>query len=76
MEKTTKQGLVMKHLLKKKRITSWEAFELYGITRLAHHIHVLRKQGWSIGNKDHSKKDRYGNTCNYTEYLFGSKPKD
>jgi hypothetical protein len=74
MEKTTKQGLIEKHLMRKKRITAWEAIELYGITRLAHHIHVLRTRGWQIGNKDHAKKDRYGNTCNYTEYIFGSKP--
>lgn len=32
---------ILEHLKKRKKITSWEAIELYGITRLAAHIHEL-----------------------------------
>ena len=40
----TQTDLVEKHLKEKGNITSWEAFELYGITRLSAKIYELRKK--------------------------------
>jgi hypothetical protein len=43
----TQKQIVLKHL-KRKRITSMEAFALYNITRLAAVIRDLRKEGKTI----------------------------
>lgn len=40
----TQKQLIEKHLLEKGKITSWEAFEIYGVTRLSHIIYVLRRK--------------------------------
>lgn len=47
----TKTKLVMKHLLSKKTITSWEAIELYGNTRLSDSVYRIKKKKWVIGKK-------------------------
>lgn len=39
---TTQKEQVLAHLKKKKSITSWDAIKLYGITRLAHYIYLLK----------------------------------
>lgn len=39
---TTQKQQVLAHLKKKKSITSWDAIKLYGITRLAHYIYLLK----------------------------------
>lgn len=41
---TNKTALVLNHLQKKKTITSWEAIELFGATRLSAIIYNLRKK--------------------------------
>ncbi len=46
--KDTKINLVAKHLISKKRITSWEAIERYHATRLADIIYDLKAEGWHI----------------------------
>jgi len=46
--KDTKINLVAKHLIKKRKITSWEAIERYHATRLADIIYVLKSEGWDI----------------------------
>ena len=48
----TKTKLVMKHLLKKKSITSWDAIETYGNTRLSASIHYIKKKyKWIISTE-------------------------
>lgn len=42
MKYTTQKELVLNHLKKRKRITSWDAIQKYGITRLAHYIYQLK----------------------------------
>lgn len=59
--KETQKALVLAHI-KKKPLSSWEAFESYGITRLAALVHLLREHyiiqdEWVIG--DGSKWKRY-----------------
>ena len=46
--KDTKINLVAKHLIRKRKITSWEAIERYHATRLADIIYVLKSEGWDI----------------------------
>jgi hypothetical protein len=60
--KHTQQALVLNHM-KKRPITSWEAIELYGCTRLAAVINVLREHYivdsvWEYGN-DGTKWKKY-----------------
>jgi len=38
----TQKEIIIAHLKKKKSITSWDAIQKYGITRLAHYIYVLK----------------------------------
>ena len=66
--KTQKQ-LIEKHLLEKGEITSWEAFEIYGVTRLSHIIYVLRRK-YNIISVSTTKKNRYGNYCTYSTYTL------
>lgn len=46
--KDSKINLVAKHLISKKKITSWEAIEHYHATRLADIIFTLKAEGWDI----------------------------
>ena len=46
--KDSKINLVAKHLISKKKITSWEAIERYHATRLADIIFTLKAEGWNI----------------------------
>lgn len=63
-----KTALVREHLLVNGTITSWEAIELYGATRLSAIIFNLRKT-MDIETKNKPFVDRYGNKSNgYAEY--------
>jgi hypothetical protein len=46
--KDTKINLVAQHLIKKRKITSWEAIQRYHATRLADIIFTLKGKGWNI----------------------------
>ena len=65
----TQKQLIEKHLLEKGKITSWEAFEIYGITRLSHIIYVLRRK-YDIISISTTKKNRYGHYCTYSTYTL------
>lgn len=65
----TQKQLIEKHLLEKGNITSWEAFEIYGITRLSHIIYVLRRK-YDIISVSTTKKNRYGHYCTYSTYAL------
>lgn len=71
MGKTNKTQEVLRHLLKKKSITSMEAFRLYGATRLSAIIFNLRQRGHIIDNIWMEQKDRYGNVCQFVKYMYG-----
>ena len=68
--KTTKASQVLKHLEQQRSITSYEAFKLYGATRLSSIIFVLREKGYDIVTLNETSKDRNGNTCNYARYVL------
>jgi len=70
MAKTTKTQLVKSHLLERGKITSWEAIENYGATRLSAIIFNLRDRGMPIETKDIEFEDRYGNKSTYAQYVL------
>ena len=65
----TQKELIEKHLLEKGKITSWEAFEIYGVTRLSHIIYILRRK-YDIISVSTTKKNRYGHYCTYSTYTL------
>lgn len=68
--KTNKTKKVIEHLKTKGHITSWEAIELYGATRLSAIIFNLRDRGYIIDDVWMEGEDRYGNSSRYVKYVF------
>lgn len=67
---------VLHHLKTKGSITSWEAFEIYGITRLSAVIYDLKKDGHRITSTSQKLKNRYGNTVVFSRYKLQEKEND
>lgn len=62
---------VLNHLKKKGSITSMEAIEGYGATRLSSIIHDLRHNyGYEIETRTEVTKNRFGNTTEYARYIW------
>lgn len=70
MEKRNKTKEVLKHLKEKGSITSWEAIQFYGATRLSAIIFNLRKRGYNIDSLMVEKMDRFGNESRYAKYIL------
>ena len=71
--KLTKRDLIKIHLRQKQHISSSEAIELYGVTRLASDIFYIKKRlGWTISSQDITKQDRFGNDCTFSKYILVS----
>jgi hypothetical protein len=49
-------------------ITSLQMIQLFGITRLATHIHVLRQDGWPIKTEMVEVRNRFGQRCTVARY--------
>lgn len=64
----TKQRAVELHLIENGSITSWEAIEEYGASRLAAIINVLRDRGWSIETENIQFTDRFGKPGHCAKY--------
>jgi len=64
----TQERRIYKHLQTAGTITTLEAFQLYGITRLAARIHELRERGVEIHTERKSVKNRFGETASIAEY--------
>ena len=72
--RTTKTRMIYYHLKKHGSITSMEAIEKYGATRLSAIIWELRhREFMDIESVDRFCFDRYGNPCNYVEYVYKEK---
>lgn len=65
-----KTQLVKEHLLKHGSITSWDAINLYGETRLSDVILKLRQKGYDIRTIMVEFTDRFGNTGKYANYVL------
>ena len=66
--KVTKTEKVLNHLQMYGSITSWEAIQLYGVTRLSAIIFNLRKKGYGIESIRYEFTDRYGDKGTYAKY--------
>lgn len=66
--KTTKTSEILNHLKTNGSISSMEAINLYGATRLSAIIFEFRRKGMEIESKWEETKDRYGNNCKYVRY--------
>jgi hypothetical protein len=70
-----KSELVRQHLLRYGSITSWQAINLYGETRLSDVILKLRQKGWDIRTIMCEFQDKYGNIGRYANYVYRGKIK-
>ncbi len=70
MKKTNKTKEVLKHLQKRKSITSLEAIRLFGATRLSAIIFNLKDRGYLIDSVRMESEDRYGNISRYAKYIY------
>lgn len=68
MKKKSQTSEIIKLLRKQGYITSFEAIERFGATRLSGIIFVLRKRGFGIETKMVQGKNRYGHSTNYAIY--------
>ena len=70
MKKTKSQkSEVLKYLLTHKRgITSLQAINMFGATRLSDIIFQLRKEGYAIETDSITTKNRYGHVTTYARY--------
>lgn len=71
----TKSFLVLRHLQRHGSITSWEAIQEYGATRLSAIIFNLRHSGWDIPDVWEEHTDRYGETVRFKRYILKRKKK-
>ena len=67
MNKTQK---VKEHLTQYGNITSWEAINLYGATRLASIVYNLRQDGYDLRTIMIDDVDRYGEPNKYARYVY------
>ena len=61
---------ILEYLKKNKSITSMEAFEMFGITRLSARIFDLRALGYIIDTVIVEDVNRYGDVCRYAKYVY------
>lgn len=61
---------VLAHLQKHKSITSWEAIQEYGATRLLDIIYRLRDRGYEIQNIWEETTNRFGTPTRYVRYVL------
>ena len=64
----TQTDLIEQHLKEKGSITTWEAYEIFGITRLSDKIYQLRKNGYNISSNNTTKVNRYGHKVTFSTY--------
>lgn len=66
----TQEQLVLRHLEDFGSITTWEAIQEYGITRLSDKIYILRNKGIHIESENITVKNRYGNSTTFSKYYI------
>lgn len=67
----TQIDAVLWHLQTYSSITSWEAWEKYGATRLSSIIHnLIHTRGYNIGGEDITRTTRFGQKTTFKKYLY------
>lgn len=61
---------ILEHLRKYSWLTSRDAFEKYGITRLSARIKELRELGYDIRTVMVETTTRFGESCRYARYVL------
>lgn len=67
---------ILGHFIEHGTLTSMEAFQLYGITRLAARISELREKGYDIRTVMVESTNRYGETVRFANYVYRGKTED
>lgn len=70
MDKTTQKDRVLRYMRNHDGITSIQAFNDLGITRISARIADLRADGFIIASVRESGKNRYGEKTNYVRYIL------
>lgn len=68
----TQKQVVLDHLLSGKELSSIQAIDLYGITRLGAYILILKKEGYIINSRREKVKNRFGHTSNPSIYSISN----
>ena len=71
-KKISKTERVLNHLREHGSITSLEAIELYGATRLSAIIYNLRNRGYDIVTMNMPFIDRFGSKSIYGKYILNN----
>ena len=67
----TMKERILRHLQDYGSITTWEAIQEYGCTRLGHYIYLLRrKDNYNITDEIIKGTNRYGDTTHYKKYYL------
>lgn len=65
----TMKERILRHLIDYGTITSWEAIQEYGCTRLGHYIYLLRRiENYNITDEVIKSKNRYGEHTHFKKY--------
>ena len=59
---------ILRHLIDYGTITSWEAIQEYGCTRLSGYIYLLKKDGYTIKAEKEPFVNRYGEKSHFARY--------
>jgi len=70
MNENIQKNLVLNYLREQGSITSVEAWNAFGVTRLSAIIFVLRKVGYDITTIMVSAPNRYGRECRFAKYVL------
>ncbi len=67
-KRITKTEQILNHLLENGHITSWEAIQEYGATRLSAIIFNLKEKGYNIISEIRKGTDNNGNSYHFAIY--------
>ena len=70
----TQREIILKHLDRYKKITSWQAIMEYGITKVNCVVYHLRQDGYVISTENKEVTTRLGNKATIAVYTLISKP--
>ena len=71
----SQEKIILAHFARNKSITSMDAFNLYGITRLSARILELREKGYDILTQYEEAPNRFGKMVRYGRYFLIKSPR-
>lgn len=74
-EKKSQRQVLLEYLMTHDSITSMQAFEMFGITRISSVIFDLRKAGHNILTEEIDGENRYGTKVTYGKYSLDASEK-